>query len=783
MKRDTSNATSSKRGLLFLQNSQKRRFNTNDTESFHFIAPSSHRQRNSTATKNNLMSGDTYTSYMESRQKTPSSSHLPFINTTAGDAVNIVKREKKMKQIIICSVAMIILLFLIIEDGSHQSTQENIKEFNQFHNIVSRPNDIMEMKKQMLNQNHRDVGQNSFNDYSKFQSNIQGQKYATKIKDSHSALLHSATNQLMDVLNEQNNKSNMDDRNMKVTISVNNNDNNLSPWYRLSGLEVSPGLPLPNQKINVDKVRKRFKPSKQILRKIETHPHQISDLHCALYNGPEYSIAQDLVYWHDIPSDSIYLEPFYDTRREISSHDEVLPRFGKERDSRNKYLTFQPDTGGFNNNRMAFETALVLSVAMGRTLVLPPRHQYPLLTAGSHKDQLLSFDDFFHLDSLNKEYDSVNIITMEKFLIRERGQLRNSNTNEILFPPTNQTYWDGSPEIETLWNYLENVSYVAENWSRNECVVAFPSTSEPEGNINLMNMLGDLINENDGRPFPDHLDFQGKPVSPDAPSIERLREVMAGRSKLCLYTEEMQKADIVHFPTRPPKMRLLTQFYSFIYFEDWRQATWFARLVRDHLRYKDEIMCAAARIIDAVHQSSYSRKNPSGIYHSLHIRRNGFHPQNGFDEISTNEVLKSLSHIDPESALYVATDDVDGEFFKQIKERYKIFFLSDFQNLLEGLNPNFNGLIEQLVLAKGETFHGTFFSTFSGYVNRLRGYYSVQDMARVNKDGILRKSHYMPAQYRDEHLVYKAVRKPFYAREFPVSWREINMGIDEMEDW
>lgn len=93
----------------------------------------------------------------------------------------------------------------------------------------------------------------------------------------------------------------------------------------------------------------------------------------------EYSIAQDLVYWHDIPSDSIYLEPFYDTRREISSHDEVLPRFGKERDSRNKYLTFQPDTGGFNNNRMAFETALVLSVAMGRTLVLPPRHQYPLL--------------------------------------------------------------------------------------------------------------------------------------------------------------------------------------------------------------------------------------------------------------------------------------------------------------------------------------------------------------------------------------------------------------------
>lgn len=38
-------------------------------------------------------------------------------------------------------------------------------------------------------------------------------------------------------------------------------------------------------------------------------------------------------------------------------------------------------TGGFNNNRMAFETALILSVSMGRTLVLPPKQQYPLLVS------------------------------------------------------------------------------------------------------------------------------------------------------------------------------------------------------------------------------------------------------------------------------------------------------------------------------------------------------------------------------------------------------------------
>ena len=81
------------------------------------------------------------------------------------------------------------------------------------------------------------------------------------------------------------------------------------------------------------------------------------------------------MYWEDIPSDAKYEGPFYQNNQRDKNG------LRGERDSLSKYLTFEPDTGGFNNNRLAFETALILSVAMGRTLVLPPRQQIPLMVS------------------------------------------------------------------------------------------------------------------------------------------------------------------------------------------------------------------------------------------------------------------------------------------------------------------------------------------------------------------------------------------------------------------
>lgn len=85
---------------------------------------------------------------------------------------------------------------------------------------------------------------------------------------------------------------------------------------------------------------------------------KMATLSCKSHGGPSDEHAQEMVYWQDIPSDTHFVSPF-------------RAKHGKEK----RYLTFEPDGGGWNNIRMAMETVVGLAIAMGRTLVLPPEQR------------------------------------------------------------------------------------------------------------------------------------------------------------------------------------------------------------------------------------------------------------------------------------------------------------------------------------------------------------------------------------------------------------------------
>ena len=155
--------------------------------------------------------------------------------------------------------------------------------------------------------------------------------------------------------------------------------------------------------------------------------HKLAGLRCKeKYGGPEDSIAEkEMVFWSDIPSDSSYKSPFMDDTE--------------------RFLTFEPDHGGWNNIRMAMETALVMSHAMGRTLVLPPEQGFYLLQKSDKKQRsTFSFQDFFHLDAISIEHRGFKVITMEEFLVRVamKGELRDKNSNKVMYPPNNETNFD-----------------------------------------------------------------------------------------------------------------------------------------------------------------------------------------------------------------------------------------------------------------------------------------------------------------------------------------------------
>jgi hypothetical protein len=63
--------------------------------------------------------------------------------------------------------------------------------------------------------------------------------------------------------------------------------------------------------------------------------------------------------------------------------------------------------------------------------------------------------------------------------------------------------------------------------------------------------------------------------------------------------------------------------------------------------------------------------------------------------------------------VYIATDEKDRRFFDPLATQYKLFFLDDFKHLLQGLNTNKYGMLDQLVAARGRVFFGCWFSTVS----------------------------------------------------------------------
>jgi len=492
--------------------------------------------------------------------------------------------------------------------------------------------------------------------------------------------------------------------------------------------------------------------------------HTLGGLSCAAHGGPSDEIASEMIYWSDIPSDSDYVSPF-------------------KKKGETKYMTFEPDGGGWNNIRMAMETVVVMAHATGRTLVMPPQQRMYLLGRGTkeHKKHF-GFADFYHLESLSDEHRGLEIITMEEFLKREAltGNLRNSTTGMPQFPPGNRTKWDGGnkDEITQLKEYLREVT-LTPFWKPDRCMAAFPSSSGPAEIAKLHNIREDVMSNIGGN------GMENKKQSPPdvlGPAVDRMRQNLLDRD-LCIYDEEMQAAPVIHFMCyHKMRVRLLVHFYAFLYFANGLQDLWTKRFVRDHLRYKDELQCAAARAVHAIRERAKARNpagNPHGFFDSFHVRRGDF--QYKRTRVDADVLYKeSMNELEENATIFVATDERDKSFFQPLMEHYDLVFLDDYMHLFKDMNPNNFGMLDQLIASKGRVFYGTFHSTFTGWINRMRGYYIDKHQLEGAANGTMKSYYFVPQDKKMCMTNYSHIQFPFFAREFPVAWRDLDRGIEPL---
>ena len=403
-----------------------------------------------------------------------------------------------------------------------------------------------------------------------------------------------------------------------------------------------------------------------------------------------------------------------------------------------KYVTFEPDVGGWNNIRMQMEAVLVFAAATGRTLVLPPDQPMYLLNKGKGHHNEHSFADFFPFDYISHV---VPVVSMDEFMRRKAvtGHLHSSIDGSVMYPPGNKSAFSGTDarDRNAMWEYLR-VAATCPPWKCMREYLVIPL--RPGFNSSL---------------------------SPDAADYERKRLVFAGDKKFGMerqgryYDQHWHNTKVIHFISKPGGgYRLLQHYYTFIHFEDEAMDRFYKRFVRDYVHYIPVIFCKAALIIRSLLDEG------SGVYSSWHVRRGEF--QYRETRLPAEDLLKNVGHFIPQNELlFIATDERNKSFFDPFLGRFpRVRFLDDYTELagLEGLNPNYLGMIDQVVCTRGRLFMGTWFSTFTGYITRMRGYLGHDDNS----------TRYTDMKHRDRFQTKELPRFPFYMREFPLAWE----GID-----
>ncbi len=394
--------------------------------------------------------------------------------------------------------------------------------------------------------------------------------------------------------------------------------------------------------------------------------------------------------------------------------DNMLRSEYKDLDRNPKYVTVEIGYYGFNNYRLTWENAVIFAAATGRTLVLPP------------EGLRFSPEIFFPTNELRKV---VNVITTKEFLDKE------AITMQLGIMPKREVYADMNPEA--IQEYFESIA--------KQYPGGVPNFHLGKTPIVLPFKPGEQVVITDPR-RKDQDDFNNW---------------LDGRSiKQYTLGDDWFEAKLIHLKDSKNN-RLLIPFYCLVRHSDHDKDMYYKRLVRDRLHIHDKFFCKAGQVIAMLREES-----TTGRFNTMHVRRGDLQYKEQHDRTAEELFLITANDFPDNSMLFIATDETDTSFFKIFQEHYNVKFLKDYEECagLSEMPTKAWSQLDAIIASHGDIFYGTWLSTFTSYIIRMRGYLNHTAASSLYFD----KDH----MHRVEQQKYPT--PTYWMSEWKIAWEDID---------
>lgn len=216
------------------------------------------------------------------------------------------------------------------------------------------------------------------------------------------------------------------------------------------------------------------------------------------------------------------------------------------------------------------------------------------------------------------------------------------------------------------------------------------------------------------------------------------------RSGVCLNHEDK----FIHFPRN-----LFGHFYYLVYASGAKGRNEIKNKIINGIKYRQ-----------CYFEEAFKVKNKIGVYNAIHVRRNDFLRVR--KESSTSQIKNLITNLgildNKEIPLYIATDEVDKSVFSFLNEKYKVYFLSDFFDK----KHDFEKLaIDQIICAEADVFLGSKYSTYSDYINVIRGINNKKDFHRSGTNFNFPKIPYKKFPWENECADWNRLHETYWKYE------------------